>query len=700
MAYIHLMNAYRKSSSIILSALAMAAFVIPAGAQEAQPDVAQPPQPAALATTPVKPGSPDGSHIHQITVDKANGLEKAIADATALMAKGKITAVFINVTTCDEQMLPAEINAKGEIHITGCNNSDAGPAGDYAAKRTPLLVPPAAEQTGVKVKSPIGLRGISATLTHALIEPQSSVEILNSTFRTKREEGKTYKPVVVKGNFKPIRRGHPYLHIAGNSFIHIAALTGETAAAEISIHQNLIHENSEEGRDIVALHASTIEPGEVRIEHNEFDGHRNTGTGVLLEIARPNVKVHKNLFNIDAPTKTGGGIRLINPQQGKALKAIEITENQFFSNVAIDNPSGKPIPKGAVKVAKNDFSKATMILPKPGQPVATVSPVDVIDAKENFWGNHKAEAVTAITANPLKEQPKLDWARLVNRVSGDTRFETAVRVSNSLYRQGAETVVIARHDVVSDSVSAVPLAEELKAPILLTQSNELHPNTLKELKRAMPKGGKVILMGGEEAISKAVEEAIVKEGHKVERVAGANRAATAVETAKKLKEMGKAKHFLVADGTDWQPGLLAGPAAAEVDGATLLTNGDKIAPETEAFLKENGAVPTTAIGDMAAKVGVAKETVAGSEPTALSIAVADKFFMHPTMVGVATTADFADALSGGLHIAMKDGPLLLLPQQLTPPVAGYFKQHYTVAMVWVYGGTTRFDDKMIDALGE
>lgn len=637
-----------------------------------------------------------------MTVDKANGLEKAIADATALMAKGKIKAVFINVTTCDEQMLPAEINAKGDIHITGCNNNDAGPSGDYAAKRTPLIVPPAAEQTGVKVKSPLGLRGISATLTHALIEPESSVEILNSTFRTKREEGKTYKPVVVKGNIKPVKRGKPYLHFAGNSFIHIAAMTGETAAADISIHENLIHENSEEGRDILALHASTItDPGDVTIEHNEFDGHRNTGTGVLLHIGRGDVKVKENLFNIDSPTTTGGGIRLVNPERkaGAPIDDVEIEANQFFSNVAVENPAGAPLAKGAVKIKKNDFSKATRVLPVAGQPGGTVTPAGVIDATENFWGNHKAADIAADTANPLKEQPKLHWARLVNRVSGDTRFETATRVSNSLYRQGAETVVIARHDVVSDSVSAVPLAEELKAPILLTQSSELHPNTLKELQRAMPKGGKVVLMGGEEAISKEVEAAIAKAGHKVERIAGANRAATAVETAKKLKEMGKAKHFLIADGTNWQPGLISGPAAAEVDGATLLTNGDKIAPETEAFLKENAAVPTTAIGDMASKVGVAKETVAGSEPTALSMAVADKFFANPVMVGVATTADFADALSGGLHVAMKDGPLLLV-DQLNAPVTGYFKQHYTVAMVWVYGGKARFDDKFIEALGQ
>lgn len=105
----------------------------------------------------------------------------------------------------------------------------------------------------------------------------------------------------------------------------------------------------------------------------------------------------------------------------------------------------------------------------------------------------------------------------------------------------------------------------------------------------------------------------------------------------------------MADGTTWQPGLISGPAAAAIDGATLLTNGATIAPETEAFLKANTNIPTTAIGDVAAKVGVAKETVAGSEPSTLSMAVADHFFKHPVMVGVATTADFADALSGGLY---------------------------------------------------
>ena len=285
------------------------------------------------------------------------------------------------------------------------------------------------------------------------------------------------------------------------------------------------------------------------------------------------------------------------------------------------------------------------------------------------------------------------------RISGLTRFETAVAISQARYPQGnIKEVILARADVAADSVSAVPLAKHLDAPVLLTAPKELHPATETEIKRLLPKGGRVTIMGGEVAVSKAVEAKLAASGYTIQRLAGANRAGTAVVTAEQLAKAGKAKQVLLADGQDWQPDLIAGPAAASVDGVTLLSNGTTPAPETQAYLKANAAVKLVAIGDKAAQVAGSQDKVVASSPTALSVAVAKRFFASPQAVGFATTADFADALAGGAHAAKANAPILLLPSATPAEVTDWVKGVTSLKQFFVYGGETRISTQQIEAL--
>lgn len=307
-----------------------------------------------------------------------------------------------------------------------------------------------------------------------------------------------------------------------------------------------------------------------------------------------------------------------------------------------------------------------------------------------------AEEKPEETPTPKPGEPPVTRAAV--RTAGETRFETAVALAKQQFAQPVSTVVLARADVAADSVSAVPLADALKAPVLLTPQNLLHPAVGAEIKRLLPQGGKVVVMGGEAAIGKPVIDALGGLGVQVDRIAGDNRAGTAVATAEYLRSMGLAKQVLLADGADWQPDLIAGPAAAAVRGVTLLTNGDAMAPETRAYLERNAQTPVTPIGEKAARTVGSKEAITADSPTDLSIQVAKRFFTHPKAVGLATTADFADALAGGAHIAHNNGPILLSPANLPTTVPGYLNDVRTVSTVFVYGGTTRLNNGLLDSL--
>ncbi|WP_336250900.1 cell wall-binding repeat-containing protein [Stomatohabitans albus] len=687
------MKLNRKLNAATMAAVAALTLSVPALAQA--PTATPTPTPTATAPAPV-PGS-------EITVTAKDGLVKAVEDATKTLAEGKVKEVTIKITTCDDQLLPPEINAKGKITILGCGaDLPGGPGTDYRAKRTNLVVGDAQAVNGVMVKSPLAVSGVTARFSGVLFEAHSSLSITNSVFLNKRVEGNRMSRTI-KGMLPGGKVEHEIM-IDNVSFYHVATLSGETGGAKVTVKNALLHEIPEKDRYMLAFGPSKGESGPVLVENCEFDGHYVKDHASVLYIERPNVTVRNNFFYLDSPSDEGGGIRLMSPAAdvGMPLKGVEITGNQFIGPVAIENPAGIPLGKDAVKITGNDFSKAEAVLPTKEKlkDHGTVSPKEAFNAQGNFWGKLPVADVMADTSGALTEAPKVPAMRIVNQLDGETRFETATRISSSTYRSGAKTVILARADNVSDSVSAVPLADELDAPILLTQSTTLHEAVAKEIKRLQPNGGQVILMGGEEALNKAVEEAVVKNGGKVERIAGANRAATAVETAKKLKAMNKQKEFVLVDGADWQPDLIAGPVAAKVEGATLLTNGDQMAPETAAYLKENASVKVTAIGDKAIKTNAAKEMVAGMEPTALSISVANQFFKDVKVIGMATTVDFADALAGGYHIAEKEGPLLLVPTAIPANVTEYLKMNPQIGYINVYGGETRFSEKVIEELGK
>lgn len=681
-AYAYGMKINRKSNAAILAALAALSLSVPAMAVTND-------APAETATFA------QAETMKEITVAEKNGLVKAVEEATKMIDGVKVKEVTIKITTCDEQTFPAEINAKGKINIVGCDVSPSGPGTSHLVKRT-AVVP--ANDEGTVVKSPLTLNGLMGTVPGTLLQAQSSVTVTNSHFFGKSVNGKRVSRLI-KGMIDPAKVSEA-INVIDVSLYHVSAVNGETAGAKVHVKNVLLHELAEKGRDILAFGPAMGESGQVIIEGCEFDGHFVRDEETPVRIERPNVKVHNNFFYMDAPTTDGGGVRLISPEKDKGLplKNIEITNNQFLGVVAIENPAGLPLDKDAVKIMNNDFSKATEVLPtmEQNKEHGTVTPANVIVAQDNFWGDLKREHVVADTSKELKAIPEVPALRLVNRIAGETRFETATQVSRQVTpRAGTEVVFLARHDVVADSVSAVPLAQEMKAPILLTPSDSLHEASLKEIKRVKAK--KVIIMGGEAAVNKSVEEALVKEGLTVERLAGPNRAATAVETAKKLVEMKKADEFLLVDGGDWQPDLIAGPVAAKEDGATLLTNGEMMAPETEAFLKTLKDAKVTAIGDKAVKTGVAKAKVEGSEPTKLSLDVAKHFFDDLRVLGIASSEDFADALTGGRHIADDEGALILMPSKTPDMVTELLKTNHKIGWITVYGGEARFSKDVVAA---
>ncbi|HUG85553.1 MAG TPA: cell wall-binding repeat-containing protein, partial [Euzebya sp.] len=273
----------------------------------------------------------------------------------------------------------------------------------------------------------------------------------------------------------------------------------------------------------------------------------------------------------------------------------------------------------------------------------------------------KPEPTPEPTVDPTQERPEFCDPDPI-RIADPTRVETALCAS--AHRETADAVVLARADDFADAQAGTPLAIALDAPLLLTQPDSLHPATADELSRLLPSGAPVYLLGGTAALSQGVADQIVDLGLDPVRYGGANRFATAAAIAQ--DGLNEPSTVLVADGGDFRPAVVAGAASLAAGGtapaAVLLTAGGQLPPETAAYLDDRPDITAVTIGTAAGQALPGADNHAGASAIDTAIVVAEAYVDQPTVVAIATTADFADALAGGALVGNPvsgPGPMLL-----------------------------------------
>lgn len=257
----------------------------------------------------------------------------------------------------------------------------------------------------------------------------------------------------------------------------------------------------------------------------------------------------------------------------------------------------------------------------------------------------------------------------VLRLSAGDRFSTGAAAARALWPDGADTVVLATGFDYPDALAGGPLAAALRAPLLLTTTDDLPPDVREALIDLGP--AEVVLMGGAGALSGALEQQIrdLPGEPSVTRVAGESRFETAQEAARRAgrSEQGD---VAVATGFDFPDAVAAGAlAAGEAPVPILLATGSELpiplgADERVLLIGGPGALSEeleAAAGEQAGEV----ERLAGPERFATSQAVAD-LALQSRLTGtvplvVATGESFPDALSAGAVAARAGGPLLLVP---------------------------------------
>ncbi|MGM0853916.1 MAG: cell wall-binding repeat-containing protein [Bacillota bacterium] len=261
---------------------------------------------------------------------------------------------------------------------------------------------------------------------------------------------------------------------------------------------------------------------------------------------------------------------------------------------------------------------------------------------------------------------QMDWVKAnssVQRISGESRYDTASMISMWGWRQSDE-LVLASGETFPDALAGGPLAYKLNAPILLTYKHRLPSETKERIEHLEAKH--VYILGGVGAIDFYVEKQLKDLGMKITRIGGDDRFQTAAKIANYLPS----NKAIVASGRNFPDALAVAPYAAK--------NGIPI------VLTESGSLPTATktITDKKEKTilvggkGVISSGVASKLPpntryggvnryeTAKKII--DGLPMEKERAYVATGANFADALSGSVLAAKDNAPILLVKKDNIP----------------------------------
>lgn len=271
----------------------------------------------------------------------------------------------------------------------------------------------------------------------------------------------------------------------------------------------------------------------------------------------------------------------------------------------------------------------------------------------------------SIEAGSILDEGRLGEAA-VTRVAGGDRVATSIAVSRLAF-ESATVVVLARADDFADALVAAPLAYAEGGPLLLTGTDGLAPGVEEELRRLDPE--RVVLMGGEAALSLTVEKEVARR-FVVRRIAGNDRYDTAAEVARRLPP---SPSLAIASGTTFPDALAAAPWASVSGRPILLAAPDQIPPGTLDVIAQRNPSEIVVVGGPAAVAPELEADLQGGERVINRLAGGNRIetgaVLHdagvsegldPDRLWLATAFSFPDALAAGPAVAATGASLLLV----------------------------------------
>jgi putative cell wall-binding protein len=307
----------------------------------------------------------------------------------------------------------------------------------------------------------------------------------------------------------------------------------------------------------------------------------------------------------------------------------------------------------------------------------------------------------------------------VRAFNGPNRYDTARMIAVQTFGQ-SDNVLLATGLNYPDALAASYLAGDKQAPILLTDPNHLPLETIAAMQTLDARN--VTILGGVGTIAASIETSLRNAGLNVERVAGANRYATALEVAKRpqphhIGTLNGERTAILASGTTFADALAGGPVAYAGHFPLLLNPPDVLGPEARQGIAELGIQRILLLGGTGAMsqtienqikdLSVNVTRLGGEDRTETATTIATFAINTPELsfttghVNLALGANSGggiDALAGGPHAGAERAPILLAaaPNQLDVASNSnnefLFGRSGTLAFGHIFGGTNAINE--------
>ncbi|MFI1726778.1 cell wall-binding repeat-containing protein [Streptomyces sp. NPDC020489] len=279
-------------------------------------------------------------------------------------------------------------------------------------------------------------------------------------------------------------------------------------------------------------------------------------------------------------------------------------------------------------------------------------------------------------------------------------------------------VLISKSDAAYAS-TATSLAGKKRGPVLMTSGTGLDSSVQTELKRMLPKGKTVYLVGGTKILSSAVATKVTALGYVAKRLSDASRYSTSVAVAKAVTST--PKYVFLATGTDYHNALTASSAAGSMGSAgtatVLLTEGATMTASVYGYLNKYSPATTKII-----TVGTDSESaltkaykagkmpnwpgsfnyyrVTGATPQSNAMRLADMWWSLPSNAAVASAGSWRDGVSASSAMTTH-GPLLWTDVTALSSDTKRYLMRMSSSMyhVAVFGGSGSVEAPVIPKIG-
>ena len=478
---------------------------------------------------------------------------------------------------------------------------------------------------------------------------------------------------------------------------HIIGNTLENAHVLVTMNNKKSRDTSTEGENIVVAEGESDNNGLFNLKINDYIpeledndelelvAFKDLEGGKLFTTSTKIIKVGKEIPKIIADdVELMVGEKFDPKKYVKASydgKDIDLKDIEIIENNVDENKVGKYRVIYKVTINNETSTKAINVVikekeqPKPpingGESNTPKPPTNGGGAnipKPPTNGGGSTESKPPSIGDSTIQKPSI----IENKLIGVNRYQTAIKISNNGWKS-SDNVVIVNSNSIVDALSATPFARMKNAPILLTQNNNLNPETKKEIMRLNAKN--VYVIGGESVISNSVINELKSMNINVERIGGNDRYSTSLELAKRL---GDISEVAVVNGvTGLADAISIAPIAASKKIPIVLVSPTKGSEVFDEYIKGKNISKSYIIGkELAISNEIANklpnpERLGGNNRNDTNAVVIDRFYTNKELNniyiakdGMSKEDELIDALSVGVLASKQNSPIVISGKDL------------------------------------